>query len=323
MAAPAPVVPVNIVIPSAVGSTPAQNKLTFSDTSLETLATEIGDRTIPTNTHFRITSLQNLTSSDIFNTIVNRLDDRSLTNLYSKLTLNGQAITSKSQLKQVIDHQYQNLNSVSKFEGMSPPSINEAHFNMYNLLDPVVLRRVTALKAKQLKNSMVTQQNIQNWMGMPGNQTVEITLRGGASLDPNVPLEMRGRGRVLFGESFKGGFNSLWQPLEDEGKMSEQFQDALDRASARLGERLAPATVTALNTEIALLKTAENDAKVKSDQLKSVVSGLANGKLRSNTQINTVQDLKNIADTYNATLAQINSKTNKITKALTWIIIQS
>ena len=317
MAAPAPVVPVNIVIPSAVGSTPAQNKLTFNDTSLETLATEIGDRTIPTNTHFRITSLQNLTSSDIFNTIVNRLDDRSLTNLYSKLTLNGQAITSKSQLKQVIDHQYQNLNSVSKFEGMSPPSINEAHFNMYNLLDPVVLRRVTALKAKQLKNSMVTQQNIQNWMGMP----VEITLRGGASLDPNVPLEMRGRGRVLFGESFKGGFNSLWQPLEDEGRMSEQFQDALDRASARLGTRLAPKTVDALKKEISDLKTAEDVAKTRSDQLKSVVSGFANGKL--NRDINDDIDLRNLADAYNATLAQVSSKTNKITKALTLIINQS
>ena len=155
---------------------------------------------------------------------------------------------------------------------------------------------------------------------MQGTPTVEVTFRGGASLDPNVPLEMRGRGRVLFGA---GGYFGLWQPLEDEGKMSEQFQDALDRASARLGARLAPTTITALNAEIAALKTAEDEAKVKSDQLKSIVSGLANGKLKSNTQINNTQELKNIADTYNATLAQINSKTNKITKALTLIINQS
>ena len=317
MAAP----PVNIVIPSAVGNTPAPTKTAFSDTQLDYFKTSIDNADIPVTLGLYI----NATSNDIFNTLVNRLDDASLDKLYSRLLLNGQPVTNKSQLKQIIDYQYRNLNTANmrKFAGIPPPSINSAHFNMYDLLDPVVLRRVTALKAKQLKNAMVTQQNIQNWMGMPGTSTVEITLKGGASLDPNVPLEMRGRGRVLFGESFTGGYFGLWQPLEDEGKMSEQFQDALDRASARLGTRLAPATVTALNTEIALLKTAENEAKVKSDQLKSVVSGLANGKLRSNTQIQNVQDLKNIADTYNATLAQINSKTNKITKALTLIINQS
>jgi hypothetical protein len=314
--------PVNIVIPSAVGSTPAQNKITFNDSSLDSLAADIGNSTIPTNTYLDLASFKNLTSNDIFNTLVNRLDDASLNGLYSRLTLNGQQVTNKSQLKQIIDYKYRNLNSVNKFAGMPSPSINTAHFNIYDLLDPVVLRRVTALKAKQLKNAMVTQQNIQNWMGMPGAQTVEITLlRGGASLDPNVPLEMRGRGRVLFGESFKGGFNNLWQPLEDEGRMSEQFQDALDRASARLGARLADATKNALNTEIANLKAAEDYAKVKSDQLKSVVSAFANGKITRD--INNTGDLKNIADIYNATLAQISSKTNKITKALTLIINQS
>ena len=319
MAAPA-LVPVNIVIPSAVGSTPAPTKTAFSNRTLDTLKTNIDNEQIPV---FLGLNYMNATSNDLFNTIVNTFDDASLNGLYSRLLLNGQPVTNKSQLKQILDYQYRNLNSVTKFAGMPAPSINSAHFNIYDLLDPVVLRRVTALKAKQLKNAMVTQQNIQNWLGMPGTQTVEITLRGGASLDPNVPLEMRGRGRVLFGESFKGGYLGLWQPLEDEGRMSEQFQDALDRASARLGARLAPATVTALNTEIAALKAAEDAAKVKSDQLKSVVSGLANGKVKSNTQINNTQDLKTIADTYNATLAQINSKTKKITKALTLIINQS
>jgi len=312
--------PVNIVIPSAVGSTPAPTKTAFSNGSLDTLKMNIDNQQIPVILGM---NYMNATSDDIFNAFVNTLDDASLNGLYSRLLLNGQQVTNKSQLKQIIDYKYRNLNSVTKFAGMTAPSINSAHFNIYDLLDPVVLRRVTALKAKQLKNAMVTQQNIQNWMGMPGTQTVEITLRGGASLDPNVPLEMRGRGRVLFGESFKGGFNSLWQPLEDEGRMSEQFQDALDRASARLGARLQPATVTALKAEITALKAAEDDAKVKSDQLKSVVSGLANGKINSTLQINNIQDLKNIADIYNNTLAQINSKTNKITKALTLIINQS
>jgi len=312
--------PVNIVIPPAVGNTSTSNKLHLESTQLDDVATNIKSGKVP-----NIFNLNFSTSNEIFNAITNLLDDESLTNLYSKLTLNGQQVTNKSQLKQIIDFQYSTLSRIDKFKEMLPPTINSAHFNIYDLLDPVVLRRVTALKAKQLKNAMVTQQNIQNWMGMPGTQTVEITLRGGASLDPNVPLEMRGRGRVLFGESFKGGggFNSLWQPLEDEGRMSEQFQDALDRASARLGNRLADATKNALNTEIANLKTAEAAAKVRSDQLKSVVSAFANGKINKDAKIQSETELKNLADAYNATLAQISSKTNKITKALTLIINQS
>jgi hypothetical protein len=308
--------PVNIVIPSAVGNTSTSNKRSLDSSQVENLATSIESGKVP-----NIFNLNFSTSNEIFNAITNLLDEKSLSNLYKNIKLNDTPITNKDQLKQIIDYQYRNLNSVSKFAGMPAPSINSAHFNIYDLLDPVVLRRVTALKAKQLKNAMVTQQNIQNWMGMPGTQTVEITLRGGASLDPNVPLEMRGRGRVLFGESFKGGYLGLWQPLEDEGRMSEQFQDALDRASARLGTRLAKTTVDALKTEITALKKTEDDAKVRSDQLKSVVSGFANGKI--NRDINDTTELKNIADAYNATLAQINSKTNKITKALTLIINQS
>lgn len=308
--------PVDIVIPAAVGNTPTSNKLKLNTTQVEELASNIKSAKVPNNFNLIFS-----TSNEIFNAITNLLDEQSLGDLYKSIKLNGQVISTKDQLKQIIDFQYRTLRNVKKFEGIPAPSINSAHFNIYDLLDPVVLRRVTALKAKQLKNAMVTQQNIQNWMGMPGTQTVEITLRGGASLDPNVPLEMRGRGRVLFGESFKGGFNNLWQPLEDEGRMSEQFQDALDRAHARLGERLADTTVNSLNTEITALKKAEDDAKVRSDQLKSVVSAFANGKINGN--INDTTQLKNIADAYNATLAQINSKTNKITKALTLIINQS
>ena len=308
--------PVDIVIPSAVGNTPASNKRSLSTTEVEDLATRIKSGEVPNNFNLNFS-----TSNEIFNAITNLLDDESLNSLYGKITLNSNKISTKDQLKQIIDFQYRTLSRIEKFKEMPDPSINTAHFNIYDLLDPVVLRRVTALKAKQLKNAMVTQQNIQNWMGMPGTQTVEITLRGGASLDPNVPLEMRGRGRVLFGESFKGGFNSLWQPLEDEGRMSEQFQDALDRASARLGDRLAPTTVNALKKEIKDLETSEAAAKVRSDQLKSVVSAFANGKINGN--INDPTQLKDLADAYNATLAQISSKTNKITKALTLIINQS
>ena len=311
---------VNITIPSAVGNTPTPNNVTFAPLAIGALATDISQKSIPVSSFPRLKDIT-VTSNDIFNTIVNTLDNASLNALLQQINLNGQVITSKSQLKEVIDYQYRSLNQVSKFQGMAAPSINTLHFNMYDLLDPVILRRVTALKAKQLKNAMVTPQNIQNWLGIPGNgKVVEITLRGGASLDPNVPLEMRGRGRVLFGESFKGGFNSLWQPLEDEGRMSEQFQDALDRASVRLGTKLATPTVNALQGQINALKVAEDQAKDTSDQLKSVVSGLANGKINSNITLNTTRELKDLADAYNRTLAQINSKTTKITQALTIII---
>jgi len=329
--------PARINVPLNTGNIPVTLYRKIDDPELRIIALNIANKEIPriretdpanlqTLSLVSLRSLQNITSSEIYNAIINTLDEDSFNRFWPILnnfvSLGGNDVTNKAQLRTLIDIQYKDLNTANmrKFAGIAPPSINGAHFNIYDLLDPVVLRRVTALKAKQLKNAMVTQQNIQNWMGMPGAQTVELTFRGGASLDPNVPLEMRGRGRVLFGA---GGYFGLWQPLDDEGKMSEQFQDALDRATARLGTKLAPATVTALNREIAALKNLEDSAKVRSDQLKSVVSGFANGKIDSNTQIQNGRDLKNIADTYNATLAQINSKTNKITKALTLIINQS
>ena len=163
--------------------------------------------------------------------------------------------------------------------------------------------------------------NIQSsWNGIFGNygNSLKFQLVGGSSLDPNVPIEMRGHGRFVYGSPLKGGMgDNNWQIVPENAYLSAKLKFVLDDAINKLGSKLTPSAQSAILDLHRRLVQAEKEAKEKAEQLKTVISMNSSGNLTKNITNDT--DLKSASEEYNNSIgrvAKLERKLGRVTLTL-------
>ena len=271
-------------------------------------------------------AMKQLTGEQTYDFLINTYGETKVKDeLLPKLTGKGNTrLTTLGQLREALIKTYGSSANVSTWSPEPEPGVlrnNDQLFNLYNLLDPVVLKTITEDRLRQIERQRLSRStvlSIVNGSFGPGAlaATVQFKQAGGGNLDPNMPIEMRGRGKLFF----HGGAPEfgLWKTVRD-GKMSEQFKNALSRVESRLSTE----TKAAFNDQISALDAAEKKAEVTKDRLKSLAQGLRQGAFDNNAlkDITNPEEVEALADEYNATLSKIASKTSKLSNAFNQIII--
>ena len=201
-----------------------------------------------------------------------------------------------------------------------PISVNpNTDFSFDSLLSPQALAFV--LDNRQKKLFKMAPLNIQSsWNGIFGNygNSLKFQLVGGSSLDPNVPIEMRGHGRFVYGSPLKGGMgDNNWQIVPENAYLSAKLKFVLDDAINKLGSKLTPSAQSAILDLHRRLVQAEKEAKEKAEQLKTVISMNSSGNLTKNITNDT--DLKSASEEYNNSIgrvAKLERKLGRVTLTL-------
>jgi hypothetical protein len=251
--------------------------------------------------------LGNPSATDLHNTIVAKLSEanvESLTGLLGKSVLTYLRETFTGKL------------SVYDPYTLSGPVVNPESLDFDRFLPADVLQAV--LENRQKKFFPMARVNISpSWFGLfaPGNQLrFEQVLTGGASLDPNMPIEMRGRGSAVYGSAIKGGDYNNWQVVGKNAFISDKLDFALQTAIKSLGTRLTDAAKVEIQGLITTLKEAERKAKEAAENLKTVIK--ANQATKLTGDIADVGELKKVADEYNARIGKVAKVEGKLGRVL-------
>jgi hypothetical protein len=194
-----------------------------------------------------------------------------------------------------------------------PISVNpNSDFSFDSLLSPQALAFV--LDNRQKKLFKMAPLNIQSsWNGIFGNygNSLKFQLVGGGSLDPNVPIEMRGHGKFVYGSPLKGGMgDNNWQIVPENAYLSAKLKFVLDDAISKLGPKLTPTAQTSILDLHRRLVQAEKEAKERAEQLKTVISMNSNGGLTKN--ITNDADLKSASEEYNNSIGRVAKLERKL-----------
>ena len=251
--------------------------------------------------------LGNPSVTDLHNTILARLkeaDVESLTGLFGKplLTVLRETFTGKL--------------SVYDPYALAGPEVNPASLDFDRFLPADVLKAV--LENRQKKFFPMARVNISpSYFGLftPGNQ-LRFELKGGASLDPNMPIEMRGRGSLVYGSAIKGGDYNNWQVVGKNAFISDKLDFALQTAIKRLGTKLADGARVQIQTLITNLKTAEKDATEAAENLKTAVKAHQSTPNGLSGSIAGTAQLKTVADEYNNRIGKVAKVEGKLGRVL-------
>ena len=153
----------------------------------------------------------------------------------------------------------------------------------------------------------------------PGNQLRFELQRGGASLDPNMPIEMRGRGSLVYGSAIKGGDYNNWQVVGKNAFISDKLDFALQTAIKRLGTKLGAQARVEIQNLITTLKAAEKDATEAAENLKTVVKAHQANGLTGDIGTNAV--LKSAAAEYNNRIGKVAKVEGKLGRVYATISI--
>jgi len=201
-----------------------------------------------------------------------------------------------------------------------PISVNpNSDFSFDSLLSPQALAFVLDNRQKKLFKMapLSIQSSFNGLFGKYGN-SLKFQLVGGGSLDPNVPIEMRGHGKFVYGSPLKGGMgDNNWQIVPENAYLSAKLKFVLDDAISKLGNKLTPTAQTSILDLHRRLVQAEKDAKERAEQLKTVISMHSNGDLKVN--INNDIDLKSASEEYNNSIgkvAKLERKLGRVTLTL-------
>ena len=258
--------------------------------------------------------LGNPSVTDLHNTILARLkeaDVESLTNIFTQPLL------------AVLRNEFTGKLSVYDPYALPGPEVNDNSLDFDRFLPADVLQAV--LENRQKKFFPMARVNISpSYFGLfaPGNQLRFELQRGGASLDPNMPIEMRGRGSLVYGSAIKGGDYNNWQVVGKNAFISDKLDFALQTAIKRLGDRLTETAKVQIQGLITTLKDAERKATEAAENLKTVVK--ANQTTKLTGDIGSVGDLNKVADEYNnriGKVAKVEGKLGRVLAALTFTIL--
>ena len=255
--------------------------------------------------------LGNPSVTDLHNTILARLkeaDVESLTNIF------GQPLLT------VLRNEFTGKLSVYDPYTVADPIVNDNSLDFDRFLPADVLKAV--LENRQKKFFPMARVNISpSYFGLfaPGNQLRFELQRGGASLDPNMPIEMRGRGSLVYGSAIKGGDYNNWQVVGKNAFISDKLDFALQTAIKRLGTRLEDGAKTHIQGLITTLKAAEKDATEAAENLKTVVKAHQANGLTGNIADNTA--LKSAAAEYNNRIGKVAKVEGKLGRVYATISI--
>jgi len=255
--------------------------------------------------------LGNPSVTDLHNTILARLEDKevaSLSGLFNKSLL------------EVLRETFTGKLSVYDPYNVPDPAVNPNQLDFDRFLPSDVLQAVLANRQK--KFFPMARVNISpSYFGLfaPGNQLRFELQRGGASLDPNMPIEMRGRGSAVYGSPIKGGDYNNWQVVGNNAFISDKLEFALQTAIKRLGGKLADTARVEIQRMISALKVAEKDAKEAAENLKTVVKAHQANGLTGNITDSTV--LKTAATEYNNRIGKVAKVEGKLGRVYATLVI--
>jgi len=250
--------------------------------------------------------LGNPSVTDLYNTILARLSEehvQSLTNIF------GRSLSS------VLRETFTGKLSVYDPYTLADPVVNPDQLDFDRFLPSDVLQAVLANRQK--KFFPMARVNISpSWFGLfaPGNQLRFELQRGGASLDPNMPIEMRGRGSAVYGSAIKGGDYNNWQVVGNNAFISDKLEFALQTAIKRLGDKLSNDAKVEIQNMITTLKAAETAAKEAAENLKTIVKAHQANKLTAPIADNAA--LKTAADAYNARIGKVAKVEGKLGRVM-------
>ena len=250
--------------------------------------------------------LGNPSVTDLHNTILAKLkeeDVASLTNIFGESLL------------VVLRNEFTGKLSVYDPYPVADILVNENQLDFDRFLPADVLKAV--LENRQKKFFPMARVNISpSYFGLfaPGNQLrFEGILKGGASLDPNMPIEMRGRGSAVYGSAIKGGDYNNWQVVGKNAFISDKLDFALQTAIKRLGNSLAETAKVGIQDLINRLRRAETEAKEAAENLKTMVKASQTGTVGN---IADIDELKKAADEYNARIGKVAKVEGKLGRVL-------
>ena len=250
--------------------------------------------------------LGNPSVTDLHNTILARLEDKevaSLTNIFGRSLLSVLRETFTGKL------------SVYDPYTLADPVVNPDQLDFDRFLPSDVLQAV--LENRQKKFFPMARVNISpSWFGLfaPGNQLRFELQRGGASLDPNMPIEMRGRGSAVYGSAIKGGDYNNWQVVGNNAFISDKLEFALQTAIKRLGDKLSNEAKVEIQNMITTLKAAETGAKESAENLKTIVKAHQANKLT--VPIASNDQLKAAATEYNNRIGKVAKVEGKLGRVM-------
>lgn len=255
--------------------------------------------------------LGNPSVTDLHNTIVARLSEenfQSLTNIFNISVL------------EVLRNEFTGKLSVYDPYTLQPVIVNDNQLDFDKFLPADVLQAVLANRQK--KFFPMARVNISpSYFGLfaPGNQLRFELQRGGASLDPNMPIEMRGRGSAVYGSAIKGGDYNNWQVVGNNAFISDKLDFALQTAIKRLGDRLGDTAKRQIQDLINRLKAAEKDAKEAAENLKTVIKADQANKLTNPIADNAA--LKVAATEYNNRIGKVAKVEGKLGRVYATLVI--
>ena len=250
--------------------------------------------------------LGNPSVTDLHNTILAKLEDKDVASLnFGKPLL--------TQLRETFTGKL----SVYDPYALPGPEVNDNSLDFDRFLPADVLQAV--LENRQKKFFPMARVNISpSYFGLfaPGNQLRFELQRGGASLDPNMPIEMRGRGSAVYGSAIKGGDYNNWQVVGKNAFISDKLDFALQTAIKRLGTKLADGARVQIQTLITNLKTAEKDATEAAENLKTAVKAHQSTPNGLSGSIAGTAQLKTVADEYNNRIGKVAKVEGKLGRVL-------
>lgn len=260
-----------------------------------------------------------LTTDQLITLMLSSLKDEDKKEAYAKVLFSDNtAVKNDAEFRRVIMDAW-SKNEKEKYEDLKFDSVaqNPNAFNIYRLVPPRVFTILQERKQKQRERTLITEDMLRNFLLVRGPFVNLAGLTGGGSLDPNVPIEMRGRGKSLYGGAAP---YTLWEELNPSALASDDLQYQFDAAKSILGEKLASDTKNKIDVQLKNLKGLEAEAKARSTELKTILTARANGKLDKNQSFDNEGSLKTFADSYNLLIKQLNSKSKKLTNVIEVIV---
>jgi len=260
-----------------------------------------------------------LTTDELITLMLDSLKPEEKGEAYAKVKFSdGTAVENDAEFRKVIMSAW-SKNEKAKFEDLKFGEVetNKNAFNIYRLVNPRVFTILQERKQKQRERTLITEDMLRNFLLVRGPFVNSGFLTGGGSLDPNVPIEMRGRGKSLYGGTAP---YTLWEELNPSALASDDLEYQYDTAKNILGNKLGDATKGTIESELTTLKGLEAQAKARSTQLKTILTARANGKLDKNHIFVDEASLKTFADSYNLLIKQLNSKSKKLGNVIRVIV---
>jgi hypothetical protein len=262
-----------------------------------------------------------LTTDELITLMLESLRDEDKKDAYAKVLFSDNtSVKNDAEFRKVVMSAW-SKNEKNKSVPLDFGSVeqNPNAFNVYRLVNPRVFTILQERKQKQRERTLITDDMLRNFLlirgpldfaGFPG-------FRGGGSLDPNVPIEMRGRGKSLFGGAAP---YTLWEELNPSALASDDLEYQYETAKSILKTKLGDNTKAIIERELIDLKKLEVAAKERSTQFKTILTARANGKLDKEHVFADEGSLKTFADSYNLLIKQLNSKSKKLGNVIRVIV---